>query len=98
MSDAGRTSASSRAARCRDQTDARAKKWLCRPEFEGFASAEKYPRQDSHTPQVPSENRKSDSVTGAESGAVDPDLQRVIDAWPQLSREFRAAVLAVLRA
>ncbi len=40
---------------------------------------------------------KSD-VIGAAGGAIDPDLQAILDAWPRLPESVRAEVLAMVRA
>ena len=43
---------------------------------------------------------KSDvsTVTGAESGATDVELQFVIERWPALTPEVRAAVVSLVQA
>jgi hypothetical protein len=49
--------------------------------------------------------RDSQNASGAESGAVspisgpiDPDLQRVIDAWPNLPEAVKAGIVAMVKA
>ena len=34
----------------------------------------------------------------AETGQLDADLARVVDAWPGLSEKFKASILAVVEA
>jgi hypothetical protein len=34
----------------------------------------------------------------AQAAAIDPDLVRIIDAWPVLPAQIRAAVLALIQA
>jgi hypothetical protein len=43
-------------------------------------------------------NQANQEAGGAKSGAADPQLQQVIEAWPRLRRRQRAAVLAIVRA
>ena len=57
-----------------------------------------------HLAHTPGKTRDSDAG-GAESGAVadeigpiDPDLRRVIEAWPKLSEAFKARILAIVDA
>ncbi len=54
--------------------------------------------------KTPEKTRIPES-SGAESGAVadeidpiDPDLQRIIEAWPRLSEKIKAATLATIDA
>jgi hypothetical protein len=42
--------------------------------------------------------RKSDYGGAAKSDAVDPTLQELIDAWPDLQEEVRRAILVIVRA
>ena len=43
-------------------------------------------------------NTGNSQKTDAQSGApIDPDLQTLIDAWPSLSPEQRAAVLRIVQ-
>jgi hypothetical protein len=34
--------------------------------------------------------------SGAETGQIDPDLARLLDAWPNLPAKDKAAILAIL--
>ncbi len=36
------------------------------------------------------------SGTGSHAAAIDPDLQDVVEAWPRLSAEIKAQVLALI--
>ena len=38
------------------------------------------------------------AAVGAENGPIDPDLARVIEAWPKLPAAIRAGVLAMIDA
>jgi hypothetical protein len=38
------------------------------------------------------------TASSSKSGSSDADLQRVADAWPTLSGEIRAAIMALVRA
>jgi hypothetical protein len=44
------------------------------------------------------ENSTSPASGGAKSGALDPVLTAVIDAWPELPEAIRAGILALVHA
>ncbi|HUS46374.1 MAG TPA: hypothetical protein VM219_10195 [Phycisphaerae bacterium] len=57
------------------------------------------------TPSKNRDLRDSQNASGAECGAekaicepIDPDLQRVIDAWPNLPEAVKAGIVAMVRA
>ena len=47
---------------------------------------------------APNTLRQSPRLRAAKSGALDPTLQELIDAWPHLPEAVREAVLVVVRA
>jgi len=50
-------------------------------------------------PHIPPESPRAvaDAASDADSVAVDADLARVIQAWPSLPRNIRAAIVALVR-
>jgi len=42
------------------------------------------------------ENHDVSEQSGAKSGAIPPDLQKVIEAWPSLHHHKRAAIVRML--
>lgn len=49
-----------------------------------------------HTSKTP-ENTRVPGKGGAESGALDPELQLIIDAWASLTPDARAVVVSMVR-
>jgi hypothetical protein len=65
-------------------------------------SPEGVPQGGSNNTKIPRENRRGAPEGGANSGAlaadpVDPDLARVVAAWPTLPSHVRAAVMALIQ-
>ena len=54
-----------------------------------------YPRQESNNPKNPLEN-KANLQSAAISGAVDPDVARIMSLWPVLTPDRKAKILAIL--
>ena len=52
--------------------------------------------QDSHRLKIRRENRWGAETGGVESGASDPDLAKIIAAWPSLPEPIRRAMLALV--
>jgi hypothetical protein len=63
------------------------------------------PRQDSNPlsetlekPQIPDKDGAISDALSANSDPIDPDLRRLIDAWPTLPEALRAGILAMVAA
>ena len=51
----------------------------------------------NNLPNQASRNLAQSGAVGALSGAVGPDLQQIIDAWPRLSETDKTALLAIVQ-
>ena len=60
-------------------------------------------RSQSATPENPEENALSrdsaapGAAVGAQNTSIDPDLQAIIERWPELPDTVKAGILAMVR-